>query len=131
MIVDWLSNAYVGHSLVQLIVSDVGKILALCLFLVMEWACLFIGFFAKNCQYTFPPYSLSEKCWKATWLLQIIVVLFLARGFYRYEHDVSLGEIILFFSPYVLMVTSFILAGHYYQTTGRALQEAERENHGK
>ena len=132
MIIDWLSSIYIGHPLVQTIVSDIGKAFGLCLFLVMVSACLFLGFFAKNRQYTFPRRSLSEKCWQATWLLQIVVILFLVRGFYQNEHDVSLGEFVLFFSPYVLMILSFFLSGRYYQTTGKALQEkAERENHGK
>lgn len=132
MIIDWLSNAYIGHPLVQTIVSVAGKAFGLCLFLAMVWACLFLGFFGKNRRYTFPRRSLSEKFWQATWLLQIIVILFLVRGFYRDEYDVSVGEIVLFSSPYVLMIASFILAGRYYQTTGKALQEeAERGNHGK
>ena len=132
MLVDWLSNVYIGHPLVQAIVSDVGKAFGLCFFLFWVWGCLFLGFFGKNHQYTFPPRSLSEKCWQATWLLQIVVMLICACHFYKNEHDVSLGEIVLFFSPCVLMIISLVLAARYYQITGKASQEkAERENHGK
>ena len=132
MLIDWLSNAYIGHPLVQAIVGDAGKAFGFGLFFLFVWGCLFLGFFGKYRRYTFPPRSLSEKCWPATWLLQIVVMLFLVRGFYQNKHDFSLGEFVLFFSPYVLMIISFVLAGRYYQTTGKALQEkAERENHGK
>jgi glucan phosphoethanolaminetransferase (alkaline phosphatase superfamily) len=132
MLIDWLSNAYIGHPLVQAIVSDVGKVFGVCFLLIWIWGCLFLGFFARNCRYIFPPRSLSGKCWRAAWLLQIVVMLICACHFYKNEHDPSLVEIVLFFSPYVLMIISFVLAGRYHQKTGKALQEkAERENHGK
>lgn len=131
MLVDWLSNTYIGHPLVQAIVSDAGKAFWLCLFLVMVGACLFLGFFAKSCRYTFPPHSLSERCWKATWLLQIVALLILACNFYENKHDMPTEEIIFVVSPYVLMIISFVLAGRYYQTTGKALQEAEKDKYGK
>jgi len=132
MLVDWLSNAYIEHPLVQAVLFYIGKIFQVGFLLFMIWVCLFLGFLGKSRQYTFRRHSLSEKCWKATWLLQIMALLVLAHRLHEDKNDMPMGEIVLVSSPYVLMIASFILAGRYYQTTGKALQEeAERGNHGK
>ncbi len=130
-LIDWLSNIYIGHPLFQAIVFYIGHALQVGFLLLMLWGCLFLGFVAKHRRYSIPPHSLSDKCWKATWLLQAVVLLVLAHGVYKDKYHMATGEIIFSFSPYVLMIASFILAGRYYQTTGKSLQEAERDNHGK
>ena len=54
-----------------------------------------------------------------------------AGNFHAKKHDMPTGEIIFVVSPYLLMTISFVLAGRYYQTTGKALQEDEKDNYGK
>ena len=47
MLIDWLSNAYIGHPLVQAIVGDAGKAFGFGLFFLFVWGCLFLGFLAN------------------------------------------------------------------------------------